>query len=50
MARRRPLIRDRRTEIVVGIALLTAGSWLLHEAYEGRGVSRPWATRLLPGG
>ena len=33
----------------LGIALTVAGSWLLYEAYELRGRSRPWISRLLPG-
>lgn len=33
----------------LGIALTVAGSWLLYEAYEARGRSRPWLSRLLPG-
>lgn len=40
---------DRRTCLVGGIALVVAGSWLLHAAYEGSGKSRPWGLKLLPG-
>lgn len=32
-----------------GVVLLIAGSWLLHEAYEGHGKRRPWALSFLPG-
>jgi hypothetical protein len=43
------VIRDPRTERLVGFALLVAGSYLLYDAYEGRGASRPFLTKLLPG-
>ncbi len=48
--RRRPFVKDRSLALWGGVALLVAGSLLLHDAYEGRGVRRPWASRLLPGG
>jgi hypothetical protein len=44
-----PRIQDRRTEIVVGALCLAAGSWLIWDAYDGRGRKRPWALHLLPG-
>lgn len=40
---------DPKHSLAAGILLTTLGSWLLYEAYERRGVSRPWALRLLPG-
>lgn len=46
---RQHYINDRSLEIAVGVAALVAGSLLLHDAFEGRGKSRPWATKLLPG-
>jgi hypothetical protein len=41
---RRPLIRDKRTAIVVGSALLAGGFVILYDAWEGRGGRKP---RLL---
>lgn len=32
-----------------GVACLTFGSWLLHEAFEARGRKRPWVIKFLPG-
>lgn len=43
-------MQDRSTALVVGVALLCAGSYLVWDAYEGRGISRPFAMRFLPGG
>jgi hypothetical protein len=42
-------VRDRRLALWGGVALLTVGSLLLHDAFEGRGKSRPWLTKFLPG-
>lgn len=36
-------------KVTAGVALLVAGSWLLHEGYEGSGRRRPWLTKWLPG-
>jgi hypothetical protein len=44
---RRPLIRDQATSVVVGLALFGAGSWLLYEAWEGRGAKTPFLARLI---
>jgi hypothetical protein len=46
---RRPIVRDRKAALWGGVAAIVVGSLLLHDAYEGRGKSRPWVTRLLPG-
>lgn len=46
---RRPVVPDRRTALLAGAALVTLGAWLLYDAYEARGRSRPFALRLLPG-
>jgi len=46
---KRPVIRDRNTALWGGMACLILGSWLLYDAYEARGVSRPFAARFLPG-
>lgn len=51
MGKRNPLrIRDRRTAVLVGIALLAAGGWVLHDAYEGRGHDRPFIVKFLTSG
>lgn len=41
MAGKRPIIADRRTAVVVGLALFVAGAIVLHDAYEGRGRDTP---------
>lgn len=46
---RRPVVADRRTALLLGVVLISAGSLLLFDAYENRGLPRPWFTRLLPG-
>lgn len=45
----RPMIRDARTAKLLGVACIVAGSFLLYDAYEARGRSKPWAAKLLPG-
>jgi len=45
-----PVVRDRQRALYGGVACLVAGSWLLHQAYEARGRTRPWFARFLPGG
>lgn len=44
-----PLVADRHLALWGGIASLCLGSYLIYDAYEGRGRSRPWITRFLPG-
>jgi hypothetical protein len=46
---RRPVIKDRQTALVLGVAAYVAGSLLLWDAYENRGKARPFVTKLLPG-
>lgn len=46
---RKPVVRDRHLALYGGIAALVVGSLLLHDAFEARGRSRPWVTKLLPG-
>lgn len=46
---RQPVIRDRRTAQLLGVACVVAGSFLLYDAYEARGHSKPWIAKLLPG-
>lgn len=46
---RRPLIRNQQTAVVVGLALFVAGAFVLHDAYDGRGLRPPLALRpFLP--
>jgi hypothetical protein len=46
---KRPVVRDRKTALWGGVAAIVVGSLLLHDAYERRGKSRPWAIKWLPG-
>lgn len=45
---RRPLVRDRRTALMLGVAAYVAGFVLLYDAYEHRGKGRPLWTKFLP--
>lgn len=45
----RPIVRDRDAALWGGILALCVGSFLLYDAYEARGRSRPFLTKLLPG-
>ena len=45
---RKPVIPDRRTAQLAGVALVTLGAFLLYDAYEARGRSRPFLMRLVP--
>lgn len=49
MSRRRFLFPTRRAALWVGYLGVTIGSYALYEAYDKRGKSRPFATRLVPG-
>lgn len=44
-----PVVSDQRTAILGGIACITLGAFLLYDAYDARGKSRPFALRFLPG-
>ena len=46
---RGPIVPDRRTAQLAGVAFLSLGAFLLYDAYEARGRQRPFWTRLLPG-
>lgn len=46
---RQPVIRDVRRAQLLGVACVVAGSFLLYDAYEARGRSKPWIAKLLPG-
>jgi hypothetical protein len=45
---RTPVVHDRRLALWGGVLMLCAGSFLLYDAYEGRGRTRPFVTRFLP--
>lgn len=44
-----PVIPDRRAAQLGGVVFLSLGAWMLYDAYEARGRTRPFLTRLLPG-
>lgn len=44
-----PVIKDRRAALLFGVLGVAGGSWLLWQAYEARGRTRPLAIRVLPG-
>lgn len=49
MSNSRPaMLRDRHTELVLGASLFVVASWLIWDAYEGRGMRRPFLARFLP--
>ncbi|HEY2041171.1 MAG TPA: hypothetical protein VGH11_00750 [Jatrophihabitans sp.] len=41
-------LADRHTEMVLGGVLFVFASWLIWDAYEGRGRPRPFLARFLP--
>jgi len=43
-----PVIPDRRSAQVLGVTFVAVGAYLLYDAYEARGQSRPFILRLLP--
>lgn len=44
----RPAVfRDRKVELATGLGLWVVATYLIWDAYEGRGRSRPFATRFL---
>lgn len=46
----RPMIGDRHVALAAGVALVVAGAFLITDAYERRGRTRPFLMRFLPGG
>lgn len=46
MSKRRRL--DARTELWLGAAAFIAATWLIYDAYEGRGRQRPFLAKFLP--
>lgn len=45
---RRPVVPDRRAAQLAGVLCVSLGAFLLYDAYEARGQSRPFVMRLLP--
>lgn len=45
----RPVVPDRRTAQLAGVSFVCLGAWLLYDAYEARGRTRPFLMKLLPG-
>lgn len=43
------VVRDRRLAQWAGYTAVAVGTWLLWQAYEARGRSKPFAARFLPG-
>lgn len=48
MKRRPAIIANRRRELLAGAVLFLGSSWLVWDAYEGRGKPRPFLARFLP--
>lgn len=44
-----PKIADQRTAIFLGVAFMTAGAYLIYDAYDARGARRPFALHFFPG-
>jgi hypothetical protein len=44
-----PFIRDQHVALVLGYGGILLGAMALWDAYEGRGRSRPFITKFLPG-
>lgn len=45
----RPLVGDPQAAKLAGVACIVVGAFLLYDAYDARGKSRPFALRFLPG-
>lgn len=41
------LLRDRNTELVLGVGLFALAAWMIYDAYEGRGRKRPFPASLF---
>lgn len=42
------IIADRHSELILGIGMFVLASWLIYDAYEGRGRDRPFIAHFLP--
>lgn len=47
--RRSPVVPDRQMAVLGGVVFMCVGAFLLHDAYDARGRSRPFVMRFLPG-
>jgi len=43
------IVKNAKTERLIGYSLVIAGLYLVYDAYEKRGQRRPFFARLLPG-
>jgi hypothetical protein len=46
---RKPPVMSRQSALIVGYGGILLGAWSLWQAYEARGVKRPFLTKFLPG-
>lgn len=46
---RGPVVPDRQMAVLRGVAFVCVGAFLLYDAYDARGRSRPFLMKLLPG-
>jgi hypothetical protein len=44
-----PKVKDQRTALIAGAVCLTAGVFLIYDAYDARGAKRPVWLHFLPG-
>jgi hypothetical protein len=44
-----PHFPDQRAALLLGAALLIAGTYCIYDAYDGRGRARPYWLHFLPG-
>ncbi len=49
MAKHKPYVASRDMALWGGYAGIVIGSWLLYDAYERRGRSKPFVAKFLPG-
>lgn len=45
----KPLIANQKVALTLGVIMLVGGAVLLYDSYEGRGGSKPFWTKFLPG-
>lgn len=48
MTKRPAIVKDRHTELMLGIGTFLLATWLIYDSYEGRGKKRPFLARFLP--
>jgi hypothetical protein len=42
-----PIVANQRTAVIAGLTMILVGTWLVYDAYEGRGKIRPLLMRAL---